>query len=98
MHTDNSRTLSAPRAARRAQQRGIPPLAEQWLDEYGEEDYDGHGAIRRYFSYQSVKALERAVGRDPVRRLSHYLDAYKVEALDGKTITVGWKDRRLWRR
>jgi len=85
-------------AVRRAQQRCIPPLAEQWLEEFGEEEFDGQGGIRRYFSKRSVRMLERAVGRDPVRRLSHYLDAYKVESLDGTTITVGWKSRRFKRR
>lgn len=85
-------------AVRRAQQRCIPSLAEQWLEEFGEEEFDGRGGIRRYFSKRSVRMLERAVGRDPVRRLSHYLDVYKVESLDGTTITVGWKSRRSKRR
>jgi hypothetical protein len=37
-------------AAIRAQQRGIPPLIRDWLFQFGEEQHDGHGAIRRFFS------------------------------------------------
>lgn len=86
-------------AAARAKQRGIPPLIEQWLDEFGEEDYDGHGAVRVYFSRRSVRAMERAFGREPVRRMSEYLDAYKIENLgDGQVITVGHRTTRIWRR
>jgi hypothetical protein len=32
-------------AATRSQQRCVPPLIMQWLDQFGEEQYDGHGAI-----------------------------------------------------
>lgn len=38
------------RAAVRAQQRCIPPLVEQWLDQFGKEKYDGDGGVLRYFS------------------------------------------------
>ncbi len=31
-------------AAVRAQQRYIAPLIKQWLDQFGEEKYDGNGA------------------------------------------------------
>ena len=50
----------------RAQQRGIPPLIDQWLDAYGEEEYDGRGGITRYFSSRSLRAMERDFGRAPV--------------------------------
>jgi hypothetical protein len=86
-------------AAVRAKQRGIPPLVEQWLDEFGEESYDGHGAVTFYFSRDSVRAMERAFGSEPVRRMAEYLNAYKVESLiDGTIITIGRRTKRLWRR
>lgn len=86
-------------AAIRAKQRGIPPLVEQWLDEFGEEVYDGRGAIRIYFSRKSIRAMQRAFGRAPVRRMHEYLDAYKVESShDGRVITVGHCMKRNWRR
>jgi hypothetical protein len=83
----------------RAQQRGIPPLVDQWLDEFGEEHHDGHGCVRRYFSHRSVRQMEQALGRQPVCLFKRYLHAYKVErSADGATITIGWLTRRIQRR
>jgi len=86
-------------ASMRAQQRGIPPLIEQWLDEFGDEQYDGRGALVRYFSRRSIRRMERAFGRAPVRRMSEYWNVYKVESTsDGALITLGHRVKRLWRR
>ncbi len=83
----------------RAQQRGIPPIIDRWLDEFGEEDYDGHGGIRVYFSRKSVRAMERAFGREPVRRMAEFLRAYRVESShDGQVITIGHRTDRVRRR
>lgn len=80
----------------RAQQRGIPPLVVEWLDLFGEERYDGHGGCLRYFSRSSRRAMERAFGRGPVRKMEEYLNVYKVEsATDGTTITVGHRYKRI---
>ena len=83
----------------RARQRGIPPLIEEWLVEFGEEDYDGQGARRMYFSKKSIRNMEREFGRAPVRKLSEWFNVYKVEALEnGSIITIGHRYQRLWRR
>jgi hypothetical protein len=83
-------------AKARAQQRAIPPLIESWLDEFGDEEYDGHGGVRIFFSRRSIRRLEKAVGRLPVRRLSYLLDAYKVESTrDGSTLTYARKTARM---
>lgn len=83
-------------AAQRAQQRGIPPLIDQWLDEFGDEQYDHHGAVILTFSKRSIRAMERCLGRVPVRRMREYLRAYKVvSSHDGDTITIGYRTRRL---
>ena len=85
-------------SAIRAQQRCIPPLVDRWLDEFGEEDYDGHGCVRLYFSHRSVRAMERAFGRQPVCLFKRYLSAYKIEScVDGATVTKGWRIRRIRR-
>lgn len=85
-------------AERRAQQRAIPPLIEQWLEEFGEEHYDGRGGLVRYFSRRSVRAMERRFGSRPVRRMAEYLNAYVVESSrDGTTITIGHRTRRIKR-
>lgn len=86
-------------ARSRAQQRGIPPLIEEWLDEFGEAQYDGRGGVVRYFSRRSIRNMERAFGGAPVRRMSEYLDAYKVESSrDGTTITLGYRRGRMRRK
>jgi hypothetical protein len=86
-------------AAKQAQRRGIPPLIDEWLDSYGEEVYDGHGATVRYFSKRSIREMEKAYGSLPVRKLSEWHDAYKVVSIDdGTVITIGHRRRRLWRR
>ena len=87
-------------ASLRAQQRGVPPLVMQWLLNYGEETFDGHGGVIRYFTPQSLRRLERDVGRSPLKRLSEFLRCYLVQASeDGAIITVGkrHRGRRIWR-
>ncbi len=78
----------------RSQQRGIPPLVIEWLEDFGEQNHDHRGAVVFHFSKQARRRLERAVGRQPVKRMSEWLDAYVVVATDGSIVTVG----RRWRR
>ncbi len=86
-------------AERRTQQRAIPPLVDRLLDEFGDEEYDGHGCIRLFFSHLSVRKMKRALGQQPVGLLQRYLHAYKVVSNGtGATVTRGWRTRRLWRR
>ena len=86
-------------AQTRAQQRAIPPLIEQWLDEYGEEDYDGHGARRIFFSKRSIRKMERDFGHAPLRKLNEWLNVYKVEdSRSGQIITIGHRYRHLRRK
>jgi hypothetical protein len=91
--------MTTKHAAIRAQQRGIPPLIDAWLDEFGEEEYDGRGGIRRYFSRRSIRKMEKELGSQPVRRLAEYLDAYKIESSDnGQVITIGHLKKRIMRK
>jgi hypothetical protein len=85
-------------ALSRAQQRCIPPLILQWLDQFGEELYDGHGAIIRYFSRASRRAMERQFGSNPVKKMSEFLNAYKVESHEGTVITTGHLTKRIKRK
>jgi hypothetical protein len=89
--------VNTPHAQARAQ-RGIPPLMDELLDRYGHEQHDGHGAVILYLDKQSIRAMERDWGRRPVARLAEWLDAYKVRAGDGTTITVCHRTRRIWRK
>ncbi len=86
-------------AERRAQQRAIPPLVDRLLDEFGEEEHDGHGCIRVFFSHRSVRKMEQALGQQPVGLFKRYLHAYKVDSGDtGTVVTRGWRTRRMRRR
>jgi hypothetical protein len=90
--------MITPHAQTRLQQRGIPPLVLQWLDAYGTERHDWHGAVIRHFTKQSRRRLERDIGREPVRRMHEYLNAYAVYGSDGSLITAGHRYQRLRRK
>lgn len=82
----------------RAQQRGILGMIEQLLDLYGKEEHDGRGAITLYLSKDSIRNMERGLGRRPVSRLAERFDAFKIKSTDRRTITFGIRTRRLWRK
>jgi hypothetical protein len=90
--------MNTAHAQVRAQQRCIPPMIEQLLDQYGQEEHDGHGAEVVYLSKRSIRTMERDLGRRPVSRLAEWFDAYKVRTTDGHTLTVGHRTRHLRRK
>ncbi len=91
--------MKSKHAQTRAQQRGIPPFIDQWLDAYGEMIYDGRGGIQVVFTGTSVRQMERDFGREPLRRLHEYMDAYKiVSSHSGNCLTMGHRYKRLWRK
>lgn len=85
-------------AGARSQQRGISPFILDCLDNFGEEVYDGHGAIIRYFTRVSRRKMERELGRDLVSKLAQYFNIYKVENHDGTVITAGHLSKRINRK
>lgn len=91
--------MNTAHADRRAQQRCISPLIEQWLNQFGEEIYDGQGGVLRYFSHASKRAMEREFGSAPVRKMSEFLNVYAVESSqNGCVITIGHRRKRIFRR
>lgn len=83
----------------RGQQRGLPPFVGMLLDAYGCQQYDGHGAIIRYFNKINRRQMEHNVGREPIRRIAKWLDAYKVESCaDGSTVTIGHRYKWIIRK
>ena len=76
-------------ASMRVKQRGIPPLIRNWLIYYGKANYDGHGAVIRYFNKDSIRKMEKALGREPIRRMSEFLRCYLVQSTDGTIVTLG---------
>jgi len=84
----------------RAQQRGIPPLIQNWLIDYGAEEFDGGGGVIRYFSNDCIRKMEREIGREPLKRMSEYLRCYLIQSSsDGAVITVGkrYESQHIWR-
>lgn len=79
----------------RMQQRGVPPLIVQWLEDFGKEGYNHEGCIVLSFDKNAKRRLEQAVGREPVRRMSEWLKAYLVISIDGVRITTGIRYRRI---
>lgn len=93
--------LTTKHAQSRAQQRGIPKFLDELLDRYGQEQYDDRGGVIRYFDSDSIRAMERDMGRAPVSRLfgGEWRNAYKVsDARTNTTITCGHRTQRIWRK
>jgi hypothetical protein len=85
-------------AATRAKQRGIPPFVVTLLDDYGHREFDGHGGVVIFFDKTSRRHMERAMGREPVRVLNQWLDAYMVVgSRDDGAITIGRRHKRIRR-
>lgn len=82
-------------AQARSQQRGLPKLVEELLDRYGEEKHLGGGAVVRFISKRGRRNMELDMGRQPVAKLTQWLDVYEVSGSDGVTITVGHRIRRV---
>lgn len=82
-------------AAIRCQQRGIPNLIIDWLRDFGQEIYDHHGGIVVVFTHSARRNLERAMGREVIRRMSEWLDAYIIVSVDGALITAGKRYKRI---
>jgi hypothetical protein len=86
-------------AASRMRQRSVPPIVIEWLEEFGDEQFDGHGGVVTYFSRQSKRRLEQRFGRRFVAENARYLDRYAVRsAADGAVVTVGVLTKPIRRR
>lgn len=83
----------------RSKQRGLPPFVDQLLDLYGQEQYDGHGGVVIFLDKKSIRAMEKDMGREPVRKFAEWHKAYKVKSTtDGAAITIGHRLSRVWRK
>ena len=90
--------MNTKHAQKQGQRRGLVPIADEALDRYGQERYDGHGGIIVIMTKASRRAMERDWGHRAVSKLWELLkDAYKVMTTDGQTITVGHRYQRIQR-
>ncbi|MCM2341721.1 hypothetical protein [Rhodoferax sp.] len=90
--------MNTKHSTQQSQRRGILPIAVEALDRYGQEQYDGNGAIIVYMNKASRRAMERDWGHRAVAKLWELLnDVYKVVSTDGKIITVGHRYKKIQR-
>lgn len=93
-------TIRSFHATVRAQQRGVPPLIQDWLLDYGEEQFDGHGGVVRYFSKVCIRKMEEDIEKSTLKRMSEYFRCYLIQSSsDGAVITVGkrYKTQHIYR-
>jgi hypothetical protein len=65
------------------------------LLQFGKEIYDHNGCVIRHFTKKSLRKVECASGKEPVRRLLHdQRDAYAVFSMDDNLVTAGWRRKR----
>lgn len=84
-------------AARRMQQRSIPPLAIELLESFGSESRCG-GASRLFFDKAARRRLEAQwAGRRSTRHLERLLNVYVVIADTGAIVTAAYRTRRFHR-
>lgn len=81
----------------RSQQRGIPPLISDLLEEFGDEEHVGNGCRLCYFSRRSLRSMRSALGSAIVERLQPWRRCYKVVGPDGVAITIGHRYKHLRR-
>ena len=75
-------------------------MIQNWLLDYGAEQFDGHGGVVRYFSNECIRKMARDIGKVSLRRMSEYLRCYLVQRnSDGAVITVGkrYENQHIWR-
>ena len=82
-------------AQTRLQQRCVPPLIVDLLDEFGTEVPAPNGAVRVIMDRPATKRLERHCGKHFVRENRRYFNAFLVIGPDGHTITAGWRTKRV---
>lgn len=84
-------------ARERMQQRSIPPLVLDLLDECGTRLHSC-GAERIIFDKAACKRLKRKLGGDRgMRFVEPWLKVYAILGDDGRYVTASHTRRRIWR-
>lgn len=81
----------------RLQQRAIPPIVVDLLDEFGSR-FRSSGAEKVIFDKPAIKRMRRHLGGDrSLRLVKRWLGVYVVIGDDGRLVTVAHRSRRVWR-
>lgn len=84
-------------AQTRLQQRAIPPIVVDLLDEFGSR-FRASGAERVVFDKAAIKRVRRHLGGDRgLRLVEPWLGVYAVLGDDGHLVTAAHRSRRIWR-
>lgn len=94
----SSLALCSRHAARRAQQRALPPDLLDLLLDHGDRFAAGGGAAIVRVSNRTRRELAAELPGCDRRQMEKLRTAYAVEAGDGVVITVGHRFRRVERR
>jgi len=80
----------------RCQERNIPPLILEWLNEFGSVGYDKHGCKKIFFDKKSRHQLSENVGKEIVERMGDLMNIYMVVDNDNyRVITAGHRHKRF---
>lgn len=97
MASSKQAQITKSHASIRAQQRGIPPHVVDWLVEYGEREWDHHGAVVLYLTKRSRAKIEAQEGHDAIRKNHEHLNSYAVMSVAGTLITCGHRFKKICR-
>jgi hypothetical protein len=76
-------------ALKRSAQRGISSKICELLSEYGDQRFDGHGGVVRYFSKDSISDIIAVEGQDFFRKNHEKFRTYIIESSrNGQVITA----------
>ena len=83
-------------AKHRMQQRCIPLAVIDWLLDFGEREKSGNCEIV-YFNKKSKKLLAKELGKEIVKSLSKYLNAFAVVGKKNQIVTTGYRNKHIYR-
>jgi len=83
-------------AARRCQQRGLPPIVIDLLMQFGSSEPAGDGAVKVFIDKAARKRLKAYAGA-LVNKLEEHLDVYAVVGSNGQLITAAHRTERIRR-
>ena len=83
-------------AARRSQQRCIPPMMVELLQRFGTSQPAGDGTSRLYFDKAARRHVESFVGH-MAGLFSEHMDLYAIVSADYEVITVAHLTKRVQR-
>lgn len=76
-------------ARTRSQQRGIPRLLIDLLEQFGAEEKTGNGTVTRFFDKAGRRHAKAYLGPRLARFIDEFLGVYIVVSEDNQLITVG---------